>query len=93
MNGPEVLTVAETSEADRLAIAAGVASQTLMENAGSAVADAVDANYPGARVVVLCGPGNNGGVDRGASAGRARHRHVEGAGDDTPTKDLLGLVG
>src|SRR2546421_3421449 len=61
MTGPEVLTVAEMSEADHLAIAAGVASQTLMENAGSAVADAVDANYPGACVAVLCGPGNNGG--------------------------------
>ena len=61
MNGPEVLTVAEMSEADRLAVAAGIASHTLMENAGSAVADAVDANYPAARVAVLCGPGNNGG--------------------------------
>src|ERR1700694_5716125 len=61
MNGPEILSVAEMGEADRLAIAAGVASQTLMENAGSAVADAVDANYPVACVAVLCGPGNNGG--------------------------------
>jgi len=61
MSGPEILTVAEMSEADRLTIGSGVASSTLMDNAGSAVADAVDANYPVASVIVLCGPGNNGG--------------------------------
>ncbi len=61
MSGPELLTVAEMSEADRLTIGSGVASSTLMDNAGSAVADAVDANYPVASGVVLCGPGNNGG--------------------------------
>ena len=57
----EILTVAEMGEADRLAVEAGVASLTLMENAGSAVADAVDALYPFAVILVLCGPGNNGG--------------------------------
>ena len=61
MSGPEILTVAEMGEADRLTIGSGIASSTLMDNAGSAVADAVDANYPVASVAVLCGPGNNGG--------------------------------
>jgi NAD(P)H-hydrate repair Nnr-like enzyme with NAD(P)H-hydrate epimerase domain len=36
-------------QADRLAVEAGVSSLMLMENAGSAVADAVDTHYPFAR--------------------------------------------
>src|ERR1700745_1353013 len=58
----EVLTNAEMGEADRLAIAQGTAGLALMENAGKAVAEAVTAMQPaGRRVVVLAGPGNNGG--------------------------------
>lgn len=57
----EIVTVAQSGDADRLAEAAGVKSIELMENAGRAVADAVSAFTPAAAVVVLCGPGNNGG--------------------------------
>jgi NAD(P)H-hydrate epimerase len=57
----EILTVAQSYEADRYAEARGVPSLTLMENAGRAVADAVIARHVRGRAVVLCGPGNNGG--------------------------------
>jgi hydroxyethylthiazole kinase-like uncharacterized protein yjeF len=57
----EILSNAEMGEADRLTIAGGVAGLTLMENAGRAVAQAVSGQSSSGRVVVLAGPGNNGG--------------------------------
>jgi hydroxyethylthiazole kinase-like uncharacterized protein yjeF len=58
----ELLSTDEMAEADRLAVAAGVPSATLMANAGRAVADLVAARHPlGTRIVVVAGPGNNGG--------------------------------
>src|SRR5262250_2006892 len=58
----ELLSTAEMAEADRLAVAGGIAGVTLMENAGRAVAERVAANHTaGALVVVVAGPGNNGG--------------------------------
>jgi hydroxyethylthiazole kinase-like uncharacterized protein yjeF len=58
----ELLSNVEMAEADRLTIAAGTAGLALMERAGTAVAAAVaEAHAPGARVVVVAGPGNNGG--------------------------------
>ena len=57
----ELLTNAEMGQADHLAVAGGISSAELMENAGRAVADHIGANYPtGTRVVVVAGPGNNG---------------------------------
>lgn len=53
---------AEMREADERAAAAGVSGETLMENAGAAVAREVLRRYPGTRrAVILCGKGNNGG--------------------------------
>src|SRR5262249_56339981 len=57
----ELLTNAEMAEADRLTIASGFPGIDLMENAGRAVADAVARRPLGTRVVVVAGPGNNGG--------------------------------
>ena len=52
----------EMSAADQAAIAGGIPGVVLMENAGRAVVDAVArmVPQPGA-ILVVCGPGNNGG--------------------------------
>jgi ADP-dependent NAD(P)H-hydrate dehydratase / NAD(P)H-hydrate epimerase len=84
MTGLELLTSEEMGRADRLAVASGVPSLTLMENAGSAVADeAALMAGAGARIAVLCGPGNNGGD------GFVAARHLRGLGYDVS----VGLLG
>jgi hydroxyethylthiazole kinase-like uncharacterized protein yjeF len=58
----EILSTAEMAEADRLTITGGVPGIALMENAGRAVAEiAARQKSSGCRVVVVAGPGNNGG--------------------------------
>jgi hydroxyethylthiazole kinase-like uncharacterized protein yjeF len=59
----KIVTAAEMRQIDRLTTERfGVPSLTLMENAGTAVADFVISHYPAAkRVGVICGKGNNGG--------------------------------
>lgn len=56
-----LLSCAEMTKADAFAIAGGVPGRDLMEAAGRAVAAAVKVRRARQPVVVLCGPGNNGG--------------------------------
>jgi NAD(P)H-hydrate epimerase len=59
----KVVSAAEMREIDRVTSQRfGVASLTLMENAGTAVADFVITQFPDVkRIAVICGKGNNGG--------------------------------
>ena len=75
----DVVTVAEMAEVDRLAAAAGTPGLVLMDRAGRAVAEGCEPllrAVAGRRVLVLCGPGNNGG-DGFAAADLLRQRGYE----------------
>ena len=94
--------------ADAAAIAAGTPGLTLMERAGTAVADAVCARFARQAATVLCGPGNNGGdgyvaarvlKDRGwpvevRTAGEPVTQDAQAASArwDGPTKPLNGAL-
>src|SRR5215212_2722190 len=59
--GMEVLTTAEMEHADRLTIAAGTPGFALMMGAGQAVAEAAMDLVEEGPIIVVAGPGNNGG--------------------------------
>jgi hydroxyethylthiazole kinase-like uncharacterized protein yjeF len=74
----KIVSAAEMREIDRVTSQHfGVPSLTLMENAGTAVAEFVASEYPSARRVgVICGKGNNGGD------GLVAARKLHGAGKE-----------
>jgi ADP-dependent NAD(P)H-hydrate dehydratase / NAD(P)H-hydrate epimerase len=59
--GMEVLTTAEMERADRLTLASGTPAFSLMLGAGQAVAEAAMDLAEDGPIVVVAGPGNNGG--------------------------------
>ena len=64
MTMPVVTSARQAADADASAIAAGTPSRALMQRAGAAAAAEISARFPDecARgVVVVTGPGNNGG--------------------------------
>ncbi|WP_218044820.1 NAD(P)H-hydrate dehydratase [Kiloniella majae] len=56
-----LLSVRDMYRADSLAVKSGVTGISLMDKAGQAVAKVVSDIVPEGRVLILCGPGNNGG--------------------------------
>ncbi len=74
--GQALLTPAQMNDADKRAISQGLSGIELMERAGAEVARAVEKRWTKRPVVVLCGPGNNGGD------GFVCARHLEAAGWD-----------
>lgn len=61
IEGQPILTAAEMRAAEEHAIAAESSVEALMERAGAGIADAVRRLAAASPVLILCGPGNNGG--------------------------------
>ncbi|QDZ07587.1 NAD(P)H-hydrate dehydratase [Sphingomonas panacisoli] len=61
IDGQPILTAAQMRAAEDRAIAAGSSVEELMERAGAGVAEAVRRLAAESPVLILCGPGNNGG--------------------------------
>ena len=88
---PVVCSARESAAADASAIAAGIPSRALMQRAGAAAAAEIAARFSGEMergVVVVTGPGNNGGdgwvIARALRAVGIRVRVVEAAAAHTP---------
>lgn len=69
----ELLTVGQMAQADAATIAAGTPGFELMQSAGDAVVRAIIQRWSARQVVVLCGPGNNGGDGLVVACGLHQH--------------------
>lgn len=88
IEGQPILTAAQLRAAEENAIAAGSSVEQLMERAGVGVAEAIRRLTAGAPVLILCGPGNNGGDGYvAARILRANGVAVRVAADDLPKSD------
>lgn len=86
--GMPVVTAAEMRAAEAAAIAQGATVTSLMDRAGRAVAAMVMRLASGNEVLVLCGPGNNGGDGYvAATALRAAGLAVRVAASGAPASD------
>ncbi len=73
----QLVTAAQMRDVEQGAVKAGVSLDTLMENAGKAVADVIERDYgpvTGKCILLLVGPGNNG------SDGLVTARHLASSG-------------
>lgn len=89
----EVVTTAQMAEADRLAAAGGTPGAVLMDRAGRAVAAVAGRMLDaagGRRVLVLCGPGNNGGDGYVAAAELRRRGYAADVASTVPVERLQG---
>ncbi|MEZ6028995.1 MAG: NAD(P)H-hydrate dehydratase [Hyphomonadaceae bacterium] len=82
-----ILTCEEVRAAEQRAVSAGISLWALMRKAGQACADVLHAEFPVGRVVVLAGPGNNGG-DAFVAARRLRDLGRNVWVFDLPPKDV-----
>ncbi len=80
-----ILTAAAMRKAEQAAIDAGTSVETLMERAGAALAEAVYRFAGPLPVLVLAGPGNNGGD------GRIAARHLAARGVEVRVESLEDL--
>ena len=71
-----MITAMDSRVMDANAEALGVPVATLMDNAGKAVADLLEEQFPDKHILFVCGPGNNGG-DGFAAALRMNPKRVE----------------
>ncbi len=85
-----VLTTAAMREAEAACAVQGTSLSELMESAGAAVADTAWRMAAGAPILILCGPGNNGGdgLCRGAAARERAARRVRVAALAEPATKL-----